>query len=229
MTAASALREGETVDDAPTVMPMFPLGTVLVPSMVLPLHVFEERYRRLVDDCLAGEPEFGVVLIERGSEVGGGDVRTSVGTVARMIEAAETPDGRYALITVGSRRIRVERWLEDDPYPRAEVRDWPDEQPAPDDPGLGRPDLVRLRDETLGRLRRALALQTELGESAAAATAEVTADPVAASHQMAALAPIGAHDRQRLLATPGAAGRMAELREALDSAIEVFEARLAEG
>ena len=60
-------------------LPMFPLGTVLLPGAPLPLQVFEPRYRGLTHDCLAGVPEFGVVLIERGSEVGGGDVRTNVG------------------------------------------------------------------------------------------------------------------------------------------------------
>ena len=55
---------------------MFPLGTVLFPTLILPLHVFEPRYRALVENCLAApQPEFGVVLIERGSEVGGDDVR----------------------------------------------------------------------------------------------------------------------------------------------------------
>ena len=105
---------------------MFPLGTVLLPSLLLPLHVFEPRYRTLVDDCVAGDGEFGVVLIERGSEVGGGDVRTDVGTVARILEVERFDDGRFAVAAVGTRRIRVERWLDDDPYPRAEVHDWPD-------------------------------------------------------------------------------------------------------
>ena len=91
------------------VTPMFPLGSVLVPGMVLPLHVFEARYRALVRDCVAGDGEFGVVLIERGSEVGGGDVRTDVGTVARIVQADEMPDGRFALGAVGVRRVRVQR------------------------------------------------------------------------------------------------------------------------
>src|SRR5688572_25865098 len=110
---------------------MFPLGSVLVPGMVLPLHVFEARYRALVRDCVAGDGEFGVVLIERGSEVGGGDVRTDVGTVARIVQADEMPDGRFALGAVGVRRVRVQRWLDDDPYPRAELADWPDVTPGP--------------------------------------------------------------------------------------------------
>src|SRR4051794_29363897 len=103
-------------------MPMFPLGSVLLPGAVLPLHVFEPRYRTLVDACLAAdEHEFGVVLIDRGHEVGGGDVRRRAGTVARMMQVAELEAGRYAVVAVGTRRIRVERWLDDDPYPRADV------------------------------------------------------------------------------------------------------------
>ncbi len=78
---------------------MFPLGTVLLPGMPLSLHVFEPRYRQMVDDCRAGDGTFGVVLIERGSEVGGGDVRTDVGTLTRIVEARELPDGRWLLGT----------------------------------------------------------------------------------------------------------------------------------
>src|SRR5438270_10838595 len=79
---------------APRRLPMFPLGTVLLPFAHLPLHIFEPRYRALVKDCLAGDGEFGVVLIERGHEVGGGDVRFGVGTVAHIVQTAELPDGR---------------------------------------------------------------------------------------------------------------------------------------
>ena len=120
-----------TVGDM-AVMPMFPLGSVLLPGSVLPLHVFEPRYRQLVIDCLAddtGDPEFGVTLIERGSEVGGGDQRTDVGVVARMVQVEALEGGRYALVAVGTRRIRVNAWLPDDPYPVADVDDWPDEDP----------------------------------------------------------------------------------------------------
>jgi Lon protease-like protein len=110
------------------IMPMFPLGTVLLPGVVLPLHVFEPRYQQLVRDCLDAttHPEFGVVLIDRGSEVGGGDVRSDVGVVARILQVAAMDAGRFAIISVGTRRIKVTQWLPDDPYPRAEVEDWPD-------------------------------------------------------------------------------------------------------
>ena len=93
-------------------MPMFPLGTVLFPYAVLPLRVFEPRYRVMTRRCLDGDREFGVVLIERGSEVGGGDVRFGVGTIARIVQVADTPDGGYALATVGLHRFQVVRWEE---------------------------------------------------------------------------------------------------------------------
>ncbi len=200
---------------------MFPLGTVLFPSAVLPLHVFEPRYRALVADCLAGDGELGVVLIERGSEVGGGDVRTDVGTVARIVEAAELEDGRWALVTVGTRRIRVSAWLDDDPYPRAEVEDWADPEPLP-----GHDDAC---ERALHLLRRALALKAELGEQAAPATVELASDLVLAGYQAAALAPVGPLDQQRLLAAPTPDERASLLSELLADEVEVLGLRLAGG
>lgn len=198
---------------------MFPLGTVLVPSAVLPLHVFEERYRVMVRECLAGDREFGVVMIERGSEVGGGDVRSGVGTIARILEAAELPDGRWAIGAVGTRRIRVLRWLGDHPYPMADVDDWPDEDP----------DAVDGADvrATLDRLRRALAMAAELGERVVPPVIEVSDDHVLATHQIAALAPMGVLDRHRALCASGPLERLALLDRLLDDAIEEFGLRLA--
>lgn len=196
---------------------MFPLGSVLVPGMPLPLHVFEPRYRQLMADCLAGTPEFGVTLIERGSEVGGGDVRTDVGTVARIVEAGMLEDGRWVLTALGTRRIRVVRWLGDEPYPRAEVEDLPDDDPDDPEP-LG---------ELLAQLRRVLALRAELGEPAAPATVELADDPVTATWQAAAVAGIGPLDLQRLLVAPGHAARRALLADALADQEELLRARLA--
>lgn len=191
-------------------MAMFPLGTVLFPGAVLPLHVFEPRYRALVRHCIdADEPEFGVVLIERGHEVGGGDVRTDVGTVARIVEVAEIPDGRFAIVTVGVRRIRIQDWLEDDPYPRANVDDWPDERPTS-------PDLDERYAGVVATLRRVLALTAELGRPATPATVELTDEPLLGAYHAAALAPLGSFDHQRLLVAPGPDVRLALLANLLD-------------
>jgi Lon protease-like protein len=147
------------------------------------------------------------VLIERGNEVGGGDTRTTVGTVARLVEAVPFEDGRWALAAVGARRIRVSRWLDDDPYPRAEVEDWAD--PGPTD------DLEAALAAMVSRLRRVLAARTELGDETAPATQELAEDPVVASYQAVALCPFGPADRQALLAAPSAEDRVRRLDDLL--------------
>ncbi|MET1049061.1 MAG: LON peptidase substrate-binding domain-containing protein [Acidimicrobiales bacterium] len=199
----------------PNVMPMFPLGTVLFPTMLLPLHVFEPRYRALVDDCIAGDGEFGVTLIERGSEVGGGDVRTDVGTVARIVQVERFEDGRFAVAAVGTRRIRIERWLADDPYPRAEVVDWED---------VGTTGTAL--DDADALFRRALALAAELGEAPAPLDVELADDPAMATFQIGALAPLGPLDRQALLATERPDDRVTLLVAQLTDVVELLRARL---
>lgn len=203
-------------------MPMFPLGSVLLPGAVLPLHVFEPRYRRLVHDCLdTTDHEFGVTMIERGSEVGGGDQRVRIGTVARMLQVAELDDGRFALVCVGTRRIRVNAWLPDDPYPLADVDDWPD-----DESDVG--DLDGRVAEVAARVRRACALASELGDSVADAASEIGDDPLLASYHLAALAPVGPADSFRLLCADGPRARLDLLDEVLTDVEAMLSFRLAD-
>jgi uncharacterized protein len=192
-------------------MAMFPLGTVLVPHGVLPLHVFEPRYRVLMFDCLRGEGEFGVVLIERGSEVGGADQRFAVATVARIVEASELPDGRWYVLTVGTRRVDVREWLPDDPYPLAVVTArpelaWPDR---------GDPAARAVAESALATadraVRRLLNVAVEVGDDASRAEVELARDPVIAAWQLVAVAPIGSLDKQRLLAIDDHAERLGAL------------------
>jgi Lon protease-like protein len=197
---------------------MFPLGTVLFPYAVLPLHVFEPRYRALTEHCLAGDGCFGVVLIERGSEVGGGDTRFAVGTVARIARAGQLPDGRYVLATVGTQRFRVREWLPDDPYPLAEVD-------LLDDPGAGA-DTDQC--EEVGRLlRRVLALRAELGEPGPGVDVELTTDDVTrAGYEAAALAPLGPLDAQALLELDDPGARLSRLAHLLTDEARLLEFRL---
>ena len=199
-------------------LPMFPLGAVLMPSGLLPLHLFEDRYCQLILDLMAGDREFGVVLIHRGSEVGGGEQRYDVGTRARVIEARQAPDGRWSVAAVGLQRILVRTWLADDPYPMAEVT------PMPDQPGTPA-DRVAFREVT-SVTRSVLAGLNELGEPVADATFEVADDPALGALQLAALAPVSIHDRQRLLECDRASERLALLSHLLDEVREVVHLRL---
>jgi hypothetical protein len=203
-----------------TILPMFPLGSVLLPGGVLPLHVFEPRYRALVEACVASEDhEFGVVLIERGHEVGGGDERRDVGTVARMVQVAEMEDGRYAVVSVGTHRVRVNAWLPDDPYPLADVEDWPD-----DDPDAS--GVAALVDELAPRVRRAAALALELGDPVGDPQVDLSDDPLVASYHLAALAPLSVVDRFDLLCAAGPIARLTMLRDRLDDVEALLQFRL---
>jgi Lon protease-like protein len=199
--------------------PMFPLGTVLFPHALLPLHVFEPRYRALTQRCLEGDKEFGVVLIERGHEVGGGDARFDVGTVARIVRAGQFDDGRWMLVTVGVQRLRVLEWLPDDPHPLARVERI-DEQ-------VGVPTTSV--DDLAAQLRRVLALRSELGDAIPTLDVELAEDIVQASYEAAALAPLGPLDAQRLLALDDAGERMDRLAEILTDEAQILEQRLAGG
>ncbi len=197
---------------------MFPLGTVLLPGERLPLQIFEPRYVALVKACLAapGDPQFGVVLITRGHEVGGGDQRTDVGTVARIESCTALPGNRYGLIGVGDRRIRVRRWLTDDPYPRAEVEPWPDDlSEAVDDAVV---EQANERTQELDRVWRELAAKSG-GSVPDFREPVLPTDPSAHSFALASSLPIGDTDRQRVLAAPGPAQRLATLVDALDDVI----------
>ena len=188
---------------------MFPLSTVLFPEAGLPLHVFEERYRTLMGDCLDTDGEFGVVLIARGSEVGGGDQRTDVGTVARIANVAELDDGRMLVVATGVRRVRVEDWLLDDPYPCALVEDLPD-------PGRVCPGAVLTAAE--GSLRRLRSLLSELGDVPALPhSLRISGDPDEIGWQLCDMAPLASLDLQRLLVADGLEARMRLLAELCDA------------
>jgi Lon protease-like protein len=134
-------------------LPLFPLHTVLFPGGLLPLHVFEERYRLLVSEGR----DFGVVLIRHGREVGpglGDDVHP-VGTVARLRKVEALPDGRYHVLAAGLGRFRIRVLERARPYLTALI------EPVPDDPTVrARPHLVDLLERYLGH--RGLRLSEEL-------------------------------------------------------------------
>ena len=201
-------------------LPMFPLGTVLFPGTAIPLHVFEPRYRALTGFCIEHDCPLGIVLIERGYEVGGGDVRFSVGTQARIVESAALPDGRWVLVVVGERRIRIDLWSGEEPFPRAEVTVL-DEDPG----GVG---MEEVRAAVEGRIRRALALKAALGEGEPGQEVALADDPVLAVWQAAASGLVSVVDAQRLLETDGLADRLARLTALLDEELDVLALRARE-
>lgn len=204
---------------------MFPLESALLPDQDLPLRIFEPRYGALVRHCLDTGDPFGVVLISRGREVGGGDSRCDVGVMSRIIECEDQGAGRYALHCRTGERIRVREWLPDDPYPRARITPWPDEPGDEVSPA----ELVDVED-------RAVALFERIAQARGITLPgrEVLLGPYPdgpIGQRVFALAsriPIGTADRYTVLASPTAAERLAALREAVDAVAEVVEFQLSE-
>lgn len=205
---------------------MFPLGAVLLPGEALSLQIFEPRYVALIEDCMDGrrEPEFGVVLIARGHEVGGGEVRTEVGTIARITEVIELPGSRYRLRCKGTDRIRVKMWLDDAPYPQAEAEPWPD-GPGADDSAL----LAGLREraDRLHTLTAQFARRNGIRRPPPSASLDdLPDDPTTRSYELATRLPIGPTDRQSALSAPDPSSRLTALTTAVDDAIAMMEFRL---
>ncbi|MEX2245208.1 MAG: LON peptidase substrate-binding domain-containing protein [Dehalococcoidia bacterium] len=109
---------------------ILPLQTVLFPGMRLPLHIFEDRYRRMVRECLEEDAPFGVVLIKSGAEVGAGATPHNIGTAARILQAEYLDDGRMNIFTIGQHRFRIVTLNTTEPYLRGEVQ-LLDQQRAP--------------------------------------------------------------------------------------------------
>jgi Lon protease-like protein len=197
-------------------LPLFPLGSVLVPGMRLALHVFEPRYRQLVADLLnaedPGAPEFGVVALRHGWEVGElGDVY-EVGTTARVTDVLPHPDGRCELAAVGEQRFVVESLdATAQPYLMATVR----RLPEPD--GALRPGLTAATLRSLDVHLRALAeLAVDLGDVETLDELDrATPQPTALSYAVAGLTSLPLPDRQALLAIPDTASRLRAARAIL--------------
>ncbi len=201
-------------------LPMFPLQSVLFPGIVLPLHVFEPRYQQLIKDLSSGPSNFGVVLIARGSEVGGGDQRCEVGTMARLAERITLDDGTSVILAVGVSRIRVRNWLPDDPYPLALVEDLFDPVPQGDE----FPELVADLEK---RLRYLLLLKDEIAMSSEIPVQiALSSDRIEALWQMCAVAPIPVLDQQNLLCQDEPVRRAEMLGGLIDDAISLFEGQL---
>lgn len=193
---------------------MFPLNSVLLPGMALPLRVFEPRYRELMRDLLgdeipgppggrpgAGEgglPGFGVARIRRGLEVGGSAETARVGTFASIAWVRGQDDGTLELLTRGTRRFRITDRLDDDPYPRAVVTFL--EEPAGSDPQ----GALAFAQRAFARYRLAVGrlLRTE------PEPAELPDGPVDASYALAAALTIEPNLVQALLEVPDATERL---------------------
>jgi Lon protease-like protein len=231
-------------------IPLFPLHTVLAPGLALPLHVFEDRYRALVRDALAGDRRFGVVLIRQGREVSplgtaaGRVEMASVGTFAEIREASPLPDGRWELLVVGDGRFALRAVVADrEPYLVGDV------QPLEEQVG-DTDEAARLVDRVARRFVRYLRLlQPRGGEEAepidiqvevevddgiedaapepAAPSLRIPDDPTTLSLLLTGIMQVELVRKQALLEAPTAEARLRALDRLLDREQLLLSRRLA--
>ena len=192
-------------------LPLFPLGAVLYPGMLLPLHIFEERYRQLIRDLLDGpEPRrFGVIAIRQGRETGIDGVRSlyEIGCTAVLRRVEQHEDGRYDIVTVGTDRFRLLGLDETQPYLRGEVELLAEE---PADPVAAGPAARFVQVA----FREYLDALTEWG-GATVRLEDLPDEPVLLSFIVAAAMVIDLPERQALLAEPDAVRRLGLERDLL--------------
>ncbi|MFQ5997833.1 MAG: LON peptidase substrate-binding domain-containing protein [Candidatus Bathyarchaeia archaeon] len=137
-----------------SLFPLFPLNIVLFPNSLLPIHIFEERYKKMIGDCLSKRSNFGVILIKSGSEVEGPAVPHSVGCEAEIVHTEKMEDGRINILVKGARRFRILRLDQSLAYLQAEVLWLPDSVEDPDKLHLLASELQGLFKEYEGYLRQ---------------------------------------------------------------------------
>lgn len=196
-------------------MPIFPLGSVLFPAMPLALRVFEQRYLKMMGAILNDDvPQFGVVLIERGHEVGGGETPFSVGTLAEVLEIA-APDGPLEVVARGSERFRIDEWMTDEPYPMAEISllDSLESSDSDDAQVAQAEEVVRSAVDYL---------ESRVGGVAWSADTELSTDIHERVWQLAGLSPLGPLDHYDFLRTTSVSSLARTLTTTVSEALEVF-------
>ena len=201
-------------------LPLFPLGTVLFPGLLLPLHIFEDRYRQLVRDLMDGpEPrQFGVIAIRHGRETGVDGIRAlhEVGCTATLRQVKPLDDGRYDMVTVGARRFRLAALDDSGPYLRGRVELLTEE--------TGEPAAAAKAVQVVRELFRAyLSALAERGVTQISVP-ELPDDPVTLSYLVGASMIIDLSDRQGLLAEPDALRRLAAERALLARELTMLRA-----
>jgi len=192
-------------------MPLFPLGTVLYPGLVLPLHIFEDRYRQLVRDLLDGpEPQqFGVIAIRKGRETGvdGISALYEIGCTATLRQVMRRDDGRFDLVTVGAQRFRLLELDHSRPYLQCEIELLTEETSDEAAAALAAQAVQRTFREYLDALANQGAARVDVPD--------LPDEPVLLSYLVAASMIVNLSDRQVLLAEPDALRRLTAERALL--------------
>ena len=203
--------------DGLVILPLFPLNLVLFPGMDLPLHIFEERYRDMIGECLEKDAPFGVVLIKEGPEVGAPAEPERIGTSTRILRSELLDQGRMNIMTKGQQRFEIEEIIQRVPHVVGRVRYLVDIE------GEGCVELLPQVNEEYIELVRNLTALT----GGYTSRVDIPEDPIALSYAIADSLDMEPHLRQSLLVTETASTRLFDLIPLLKQGNEALRERIA--
>ena len=199
-------------------LPLFPLNTVLFPGASLPLQIFEERYKLMIQHCLDSDSKFGVVLIKAGSEVGDPAIPYSTGTVVHIVQVNRVEGGRMFVSVTGQQRFQIKDITQDRPYIAAQVELLQDEAEV----HVSSPEMEALRQAVTRYLGLVLGLRGGwIRES------ELPSEPMALSYFIAGILQVGLPEKQALLEELSASKRLETELELLGREAETLKRRVA--
>ncbi len=193
-------------------LPLFPLNTVLFPGQLLPLHIFEPRYRQMIGECIQHGRAFGVVLIRSGEEAGEAAEPYEVGMTAHIVQMEGEADGRMNILCVGQARFRIAHVLHEKPYLSGQVELWPWEPYLAGSVDVDR--VRRLLDRYLHILAELSEGKLELG---------LPDDPAALANVAASALQIELSEKQRLLTTPSVGDLLMEIAAILQRELRAWQ------
>ena len=208
------------MDSEERVLPLFPLNTVLFPGAALPLQIFEERYKQMLQDCVAADSRFGAVLIKEGVEVGGPAVPHTTGTMAEIVQVSDEQRGRFLISCVGRQRFRILSISDELPYLSGSVELLAEEA----DQGVT-PELTAAVREAIAAY---LVLVSGLG-GGWVRDIPVPTEPVSLSYLAAAALQVDTARKQALLEEPTASSRLRSALSLLNRSTEDLRRRVEEG
>jgi ATP-dependent Lon protease len=200
-------------------IPLFPLpNLVLFPRVLVPLHIFEERYKLMINACIEREDVFGIVLLRSGAETESEDTIHRVGVTARIVQVERLENGRLNILTEGEDRFRIRRFTGHDPHWKAIVDVFEDNESHPS---------IEAMQEEVSELYRKVA---ELGAKIDSAEEPETAlpeSPTDLSYMISYILDIEPEAKQKLLEMTSAAERLRSLVPHLNDSIEKLQQQIA--
>lgn len=179
-------------------IPLFLLNTILFPGATIPLQIFEERYKLLLQDCLDADHRFGITLIKSGKEVGEPAIPYNIGTIARITQVNQVQDGRFFIAVTGEQRFEINSITQTRPYPIAQIQTLPEQRT---------PEATAHRDAIQQPLNRYLNLLSGLQGGWSSET-QTPDDPTTLSYHIAQTLILDHKEKQSLLELPTTAQRL---------------------